>query len=513
MVSSRVACFQVPLFPLAARLRSEPGLCKKALAIIDDNSGTARIVAASRRARAAGVRARQTLAAARACVPKLIVRSRDTGCENAAREALLDVAESFSSRVEDGGEGVMFLDASGLARSPGSAAELHLGRAWTLATEKQAGLPIRIGFAAGRLAARLAAAKPNSPTVITAGDDAGLLSPVPLTQAAPRPETARALRRWGLHTFGELAAVPENQVSERLGTAGEELRAIARGEDPRPLVPRRPPPVFREEMMLPEPLVDLEPFSLLAHGALDRIAERLKAQGMGCICLELSLELEPQGRHRRSVALPAPTCDVKTLLTLLRLEIESHPPRAAITGFAITAHPDRPRGGQISLFGPPAVLPRKLAAAMAQLFATVGEDRVGSPHTADGCRPERFKMAPYAPPKPAAQGEAEPRPGLMTVRVLRPPVALEVVTDDILTGSASAPPPDFVRSLTEAQEERPRIQGRVRVASGPWTLADGWWAKAPTARDYWDVELSCSGVYRIFRDRGNGEWFADGVYD
>jgi hypothetical protein len=32
-------------------------------------------------------------------------------------------------------------------------------------------------------------------------------------------------------------------------------------------------------------------------------------------------------------------------------------------------------------------------------------------------------------------------------------------------------------------------------------------------RDYWDVELSGGGLYRIFRDRKTGDWFADGMYD
>ena len=59
----------------------------------------------------------------------------------------------------------------------------------------------------------------------------------------------------------------------------------------------------------------------------------------------------------------------------------------------------------------------------------------------------------------------------------------------------------------------PRVQGLVRVAAGPWTLEDGWWSDQPVERDYWDVELSGGGLYRIYRDRTTGEWFADGMYD
>ena len=72
-----------------------------------------------------------------------------------------------------------------------------------------------------------------------------------------------------------------------------------------------------------------------------------------------------------------------------------------------------------------------------------------------------------------------------------------------------------LRLISVASESgaTPRIQGLVRVAAGPWTLEDGWWSNQPVERDYWDVELSGGGLYRVYRDRKTGEWFADGMYD
>jgi len=32
-------------------------------------------------------------------------------------------------------------------------------------------------------------------------------------------------------------------------------------------------------------------------------------------------------------------------------------------------------------------------------------------------------------------------------------------------------------------------------------------------RDYWDLELSGGELYRVYRDRTTGDWFADGMYD
>ena len=109
------------------------------------------------------------------------------------------------------------------------------------------------------------------------------------------------------------------------------------------------------------------------------------------------------------------------------------------------------------------------------------------------------------------------------MRVLRPPVALEVIVE-APTNSPRTPrgeaeyeggssPLRPVSLKTLAPDAAPPIAGSVRVAAGPWSLEDGWWTDAPADRDYWDVELSDGGLYRIYRDRGADAWFADGVYD
>ncbi|MEO1368303.1 MAG: hypothetical protein AAFX50_14110, partial [Acidobacteriota bacterium] len=82
------------------------------------------------------------------------------------------------------------------------------------------------------------------------------------------------------------------------------------------------------------------------------------------------------------------------------------------------------------------------------------------------------------------------------------------------TSHPSSSRPLSIKSLAgEETRRRPKIQGAIRVASGPWGLEEGWWQEEPTARDYWDVELSTGGLYRLFRERTSSDWFVDGVYD
>jgi protein ImuB len=421
--------------------------------------------------------------------------------------------------VEDAGEGTAYLDVDGIERHfRGDSPELELGRSLLAAAEKE-NLQAWAGVASSKLAARVAAGLPGSPVVVPPGGEASFLAPLPLARLSPALDLAATLERWGVRSVGDLARLPKSQVASRLGPLGSDLHATARGVDPRPLIPREPPAVLQEGTNLEWPLVSLEPFLFAGRAALDRLCRRLEDRGLACVRLEIELRLEPEGDQTRSLDLPAPTRDTKTLLTLVRLDLEAHPPGAPVVGFTFSAHPDRPREAQLSLDGPTALSPDKLATTLARLFALLGPGRVGSPRPVDGHAPERFGLVEYAPPPPPGK-RREPRAGrgLLAVRVLRPPVELEVLTQgDPERDDPVCLPPAQIHpagaATTEKSAKRPRIEGAVKVASGPWGLEEEWWTEDPKGRDYWDVELATGGLYRLYRERATGCWFADGIYD
>jgi protein ImuB len=494
---TRLACFHVPLFILAARLRSEPELIDDGVVIVEGNGTASYVVVATRRARRKGIVAGMSLAQARSLMPKLVARGRDAECERTAQEALLEAAETFSPRVEDAGEGIVYLDISGMERHFDR--EEELAKAAIRAIDA-IGLPGRVGIACSKLAARVAAELPKSPVVVPPDDEAGFLAPLPLTRLAPELEAASTLQRWGINSIGDLARLPESEIASRLGELGRDLHRAARGIDVRPLVPRAMTPEFREGMDLEWPLVALEPFLFIASAALERLSKRLEVQGFACTRLELTLTLEPDGYHARAIELAAPTRDVKTMLTLIRLDLEKNPPGAPVAGFALVAHPDRPRRAQLSLFGPAALSPEKLATTLARLVAMLGEDRVGMAMTVDGHLPERFGVGNFAPPPPPDIRRAPRRArGLLAARTFRPPIPIEVITRETADGER-----------LEAIRGHDEIHGRVRIASGPWHVEEGWWRDAPADREYWDVELD-RGVYRLYRDP-DGEWFIDAQF-
>jgi hypothetical protein len=99
------------------------------------------------------------------------------------------------------------------------------------------------------------------------------------------------------------------------------------------------------------------------------------------------------------------------------------------------------------------------------------------------------------------------------VRVLRPPLELEVITGGKDEGDTALPPVEVRTLVSDETARRVKIEGTVKVASGPWGLEEEWWTEDLAGRDYWDVEIAGSGIYRLYRDRATGSWYADGIYD
>jgi protein ImuB len=480
-----------------------------------------------------------SLAQARGILPSLIARGRDVSCEASAHEALVETATGLSPRVEDAAPDIVFADVSGMERLfEGDSGEHDMGQAAIVSAEAL-DLPVRAGIAGNKLAARIAARMPDSPKVVAAGEETRFLAPLPLNHLHLDRRLMDTLRRWGVRTLGDFARLPADRTASRLGPAGASAHRAARGIDSSPLAPYHPPPTFHEGMELEWPVVTVDPLLYALRQSLERTRKRLEREDLACALLELELGLEPEGAEHRRIRLPAPTRDIDALLALTRLELESKPPRAPVISFTSITHPDRPRRGQLTLFGAPEIHPDKLAGTLAHLAARIGSERMGSPRTVDGHLPERFQTESFDPP-PAPKLRQPPRGGrgLLAVRVLRPPVALEVITEEGPDAGCSMldagyPPPhqessrvaetsnktpklfSSLRLISVASEAgaTPRVQGLVRVAAGPWALEDGWWSDKPVERDYWDVELSGGGLYRVYRDRKTGDWFADGMYD
>src|SRR5215471_5777605 len=105
----RIACLLVPDFPIAALRRAEPDLHGRPLVTVEHEDPREPLTAVSTEAAALGARAGLSAAQARTISNALLVRRPGAEILRSAEEALCDVADSFSPRVENAGRGVVFL--------------------------------------------------------------------------------------------------------------------------------------------------------------------------------------------------------------------------------------------------------------------------------------------------------------------------------------------------------------------------------------------------------------------
>jgi protein ImuB len=444
-----------------------------------------------------------------------------------APETLLSIARDFSPRLERHGISSIVVDVGGLGRLLGDADAIGAEIARAAASRS---LDARIAVAPTQTAARLLAIGCADLTV-RPGDVAAALAPLPAdtlrvlmseeedprANAAARLEAASRLetfRRWGLATLGDIAALPSAELSGRVGQEGLALQQLARGVDRQPLVPDPDELRFVESMQLEWPIEALEPLSFVLARLLDPLSSAMERADRGAIALRLDLRLVDRTTHARVLPLPAAMRDAKVLRTLLLLDLESHPPAAAIDLVTVEIDPAPARILQYSLLERALPSPEALATLTARLGALVGESRTGSPALLDTWRPDGFEMRRFDPAasesraRGVTQGESHPeRTSLacerrVVLRRFRPPIAVRVTIER-------------GRPVRVAIDRRGMPGGHVEQAAGPWRTSGAWWDAASTAwdRDEWDAALSDGSICRLFHDRITDRWFIDGIVD
>lgn len=421
---------------------------------------------------------------------------------------LTAIARDFSPRIERHGHtGRMdvVLDVSGLGRL--------LGDAHTIGAELARAGAERVAVATSQGAARLLA---RARTGVSVADGRRMdvqqaLRDLPLTVleelattlpparwASSWEHSFEVLQRWGLRTLGELAALPAADLSARLGQSGLALQQLARGIDRRPLVPDPGVPRFIQSMELEWPIDTLEPLSFVFARLLDPLSTALERADRGVAAIRLDLRLTDRSTHTRVLPLPAVMRDPRVLRTLLLLDLESHPPSAAVDIVTIEVDPAPARIIQYSLLERALPSAETLATLNARLAALVGADRSGSPALLDSFQPDAFEMRRFDPNgRGSVRRDAYVTPPL---RRFRPPVAVRVTVER-------------GRPMRMAIDRQGMPGGHVTRAAGPWRTSGAWWEGQPWDRDEWDVAFSDGAVCRIFRDRHRGVWFVEGVFD
>lgn len=303
-------------------------------------------------------------------------------------DALLDRLDDLAPRIEAVVLGVALLDVTGSEPLLGDERRIAV-RAATLA-RPLAPPPVRAGAGDNRwlatLAARLARPRPPGAALafhrIPPGAGRATLADLPLALLPADAALRQRFALFGLTRMGELAELPRSAVGAQFGPVGERLQALARGQDPRPLVPRRRPERVAVRLALDPPAEGLAEVVLGLRRGCAQLCDRLRNRRLAAGRALLVLRFEDGPPHQVTLAFPEPTAEPDWIARLLagraEQEARSDPrPASRITEIALAL--DRltdPGARQLPAFEPQSSRWEELRWSTERVAARFGSGRL-----------------------------------------------------------------------------------------------------------------------------------------
>ncbi len=337
---------------------------------------------------------------------------------------------------------------------------------------------------AGTPGAAWAAARFMADPIVLIPDGAirQMLGSLPPEALRISPETALALRRFGLRGIAAVAALPRGPLVRRFGAGLARRLDQMFGAAPEPLAFAPPRPSLSVRRRFAQPVGRPEDIEAGLDRLLAVLTPRLEAERLGVRALELRLT-DACGTHfSRPLATARPTRDPVHLARLFRDGWREIAVSGGIEAMELRVTAADPLGPRQTAFGEASP-----DDDLARLYDRLARRNL-HPYRPAGWPSWLPERAWIRAGRPGALASGRPRPVVMFAR----PRPAEVVEE------GGAPVRLDGLALTEVE--------------GPERLAAEWWRKPGLDRDYWRVEEVGGRRWWLFRQGEPGRWFRHGVF-
>lgn len=394
------------------------------------------VAAASYEARRFGVRSAMSSERARRLCPDAVFLPARHDAYLAVSADLMALLASFTPLVEPISVDEAFMDVSGARRlfgEPVEVAAVVRGR-----IRKELSMSASIGVAATKSVAKLAseAAKPRahaggvSPgrgvVEVPAGLEREFLAPLAVESLwGVGPVTSNKLRRVGVRTVGDLAALDSSIVESLLGPGqGRHLSELARGIDPRPVVPERDAKSIGHEETFSEDLDTIEALRPHLVRLAEAVAARVRAHGGAAGTVMLKVTFADFRTVTRSVTAPVALTTGPAIVAALEpalaaLEVSSGVRLLGVHAQRLDAQLEvglfddqSAPGGSVA--GDPSSVEAQWAGAtgtLDEINRRFGDRAIGPASVIGGGAPGQRPWGPDAPDEGQSPGAGEPRRG------------------------------------------------------------------------------------------------------
>jgi len=333
------------------------------------------------------------------------------------------------------------------------------------------------------------------------------------------------LHQWGIHTLGQLAALPRDELAARLGAHAVDLWQRANGRGERILKLVSPPESFMESFEFENEIETIEPLLFILRRFLQQLATRLNAIYLVAKELRLRLTFGDKSHYERVFKIPQPTNNEDILFRMLHTHLENFTSKHPMVAVELEAQPSRSVRQQFGLFETALRDPMQLHETLARLVGLLGADRVGTPVLEETHRPDAFWIKPFVWQFPECAQNSALGSGSSTVEsavvsgqsresnsernALRP--AHATASPALRRFRKRTKATVLLENNQPAHVRAANIDGATVAQEGPFPLSGNWWDEHAWARVEWDVELANGIIGRCHCDQDG--WAIDGIYD
>lgn len=267
------------------------------------------VASASYEARPFGIHAGMPLSKARRLCPQAIFIKANFSRYRDASNRFMEILADFSPDIEPLGFEEAYLDVTGCVEPYGSPRKLALAIKERI--NKELKLTASVGIGTCKVVAKIASAlcKPDGLLEIAPGEEQTFLNPLPIAKLPGVGEkTEQSLKEMGITTIGELASLPLDTITRRLGTTGAVLHSYARGIDDREV----------------EPPGEAKSISQQLTFARDTLDRNFLEANLHNLCQEVCQELRSQNKRAKCVAIRLRYADFKTITRQVTLQEASN---------------------------------------------------------------------------------------------------------------------------------------------------------------------------------------------
>jgi DNA polymerase IV len=294
-------------FYASVEQRDRPELRGKPV-IVGGTSGRGVVCAASYEARPFGVHSAMPMATARRLCPQaIVVPVRMKHYAQISRQ-IREIMLSFTPLVEPLSLDEAFLDVHGCEGLFGSGPEI--ARRIKERIKAETGLTASVGVAPNKFLAKLASdlRKPDGLVVVPTDGIVGFLSPLSVGRIwGVGAKAEKRLHALGVRTIGQLAAFPEQVLTDHFGEMGRHVWQLAHGQDNRAVVPDREAKSISTETTFAQDIGDRATLRDWLLDLTDHLASRLRHADLRARTVEVKIRSSDFRTRNRAQALDQAT--------------------------------------------------------------------------------------------------------------------------------------------------------------------------------------------------------------